>query len=190
LNGGRGTVGYLTGGWGLSGTTIFQSGYPLTAGNTNGFLAVCADGVSLSNVQGCSASNPATSYQPNSGDYNADGDSNDYPNVVSYAQSHKNNAWLNGAIPQSDFAQPTFGQEGNENAMQFRGPNFFESNINLYKDTHITERVVFQFRFEVFNLFNRANYANVDVNIPDGNFGQATGSHEPRFWQLGGKISF
>ncbi len=29
LNGGRGAVGYLTGGWGISGTSIVQSGYPL-----------------------------------------------------------------------------------------------------------------------------------------------------------------
>ena len=81
--------------------------------------------------------------------------------------------------------------------MQFRGPNFIETSANFYKDTRITERVNFQFRFEVFNLFNRANYAwngsagsGVDVNLPDGNFGQATASHEPRFWQLGGKLSF
>ena len=81
-------------------------------------------------------------------------------------------------------------------SMQFRGPNFIETNINFYKDNRITERVNFQFRFEIFNLFNRANYAmttattGVDMNFPDGNFGQATASHEPRFWQLGGKISF
>lgn len=38
LNGGAGFVRYLTGGWGIGGTSIFQSGYPLTAGNTNGYL--------------------------------------------------------------------------------------------------------------------------------------------------------
>ena len=124
------------------------------------------------------------------GDYNADGNNLDYPDAVSYHQSTDNKAWLTGAIPKSDFAVPTFGQGGNEKPMQFRGPNFFETNINLYKDTAITERVNFQFRFEVFNLFNRANYAIPDVNFPDGNFGFATASHEPRFWQLGGRISF
>ena len=70
--------------------------------------------------------------------------------------------------------------------MQFRGPNFFETNTNVYKDTPITERVNFQIRFEFFNLFNRANYANPDTNFADGSFGAATASHEPRFWQLGG----
>jgi hypothetical protein len=191
LNGGKGAVGYLTGGWGISGTTVFQSGYPLMAQNFNGYIPVCQN--TASNAPACpSAANPAVGYAPGSGDYNADGNNLDYPDALSYSQSHDNKAWLTGAIPKSDFAVPTFGQGGNEKPMQFRGPNFFETNVNFYKDTPITERVNFQFRFEVFNLFNRANYSDgsVDQNFPDGSFGQATNSHEPRFWQLGGRISF
>src|SRR5215472_12488368 len=199
LNDGKGAVGYLTGGWGISGTSIFQSGYPLNAANTNGFLAVCASG-NLSNVTGCSAADPAVAFQAGSGDYNADGDGLAYPDAVSYSQSTDNKSWLTGAIPKSDFAAPSFGVEGNEKAMRFRGPNFFETNINFYKDTRITEHVNFQFRFEIFNFFNRPNYVDftdfgsiqtggIDMNLPDGNFGQATASHEPRFWQLAGKIT-
>lgn len=189
LNGGKGFVGEATGGWGLSGTTVFQSGYPLTAQNLNGFAPICQN--TSSTAPACpSAANPAVGFQPYSGDYNADGNNLDYPNATSYHQSTDNKDWLAGAIPKSDFAVPGFGQEGNEKPMQFRGPNFFETDANLYKDTPITEHVNFQFRFELFNLFNRANYANVDTNFPDGSFGAATGSHEPRFWQLGGKLSF
>jgi Carboxypeptidase regulatory-like domain len=189
LNNGEGAVGHLTGGWGLSGTSIFQSGYPLTPANFNGFVAVCQSGA-LSNQTGCSASDPAVAYNAGSGDYNGDGNNLDYLDATSYSQSTKNKSWLTGAIPKSDFAVPAFGSEGNMKPQQFRGPNFIETNINFYKDTHITERVNFQLRFEIFNLFNRANYANVDTNFPDGNFGLATASHEARFWQLGGKISF
>jgi hypothetical protein len=203
LNGGRGTVGYLTGGWGISGTSIFQSGYPLNPENVNSYQPVCAN--TASNAPPCpSAANPAIGYGATSGDYLGDGDNLAYPDVVSYSQSHSNGSWLTGAIPKSDFSVPTFstgGANGNERAMQFRGPNFAETNINFYKDTHITERVVFQFRFDIFNFFNRPNYVDftgfsniqtggVDMNFPDGNFGQATSSHEPRFWELGGKISF
>jgi hypothetical protein len=189
LNDGKGAVGYLTAGWGISGTMIFQSGYPLTAQNLNGYNPMCQD--TSATAPPCpSLANPAVGYAPGSGDYNADGNALDYPDATSYHQSTDNKAWLTGAIPKSDFAIPAFGQGGNEKAMQFRGPNFFETNVNFYKDTRITERVNFQFRFELFNLFNRANYANVDVNFPDGSFGAATASHEPRFWQLGGKISF
>ena len=185
----KGAVGYLTGGWGMSGTLIFQSGYPFTAQNFNSYAPICAD--TSSTAPPCpSQANPAVGYAPGSGDYNADGNNLDYPNAVSYHQLTDNKAWLTGAVPKSNFAIPAFGQGGNEKPMQFRGPNFFETNVNFYKDTHITERVVFQFRFELFNLFNRANYANVDQNFPDSAFGAATASHEPRFWQLGGRISF
>jgi hypothetical protein len=189
LNDGKGALGYMTGGWGISGTSIFQSGYPLTAANTNAYSPLCQN--TAPNAPACpSAANPAVGYAPGSGDYNADGNNLDYPNATSYQQSTNNKAWLTGSIPKADFATPTFGQEGNEKPMQFRGPNFIETNANFFKDTAITERIGFQFRFELFNLFNRANYANVDTNIPDGSFGAATGSHEPRFFQLGGRFTF
>ena len=189
LNDGQGAVGYLTGGWGISGTSIFQSGYPLTAADFNSYNPVCQN--TAVGAPPCpSAANPAVGYAPGSGDYNADGNNLDYPNATSYQQSTNNKAWLTGAIPKTNFATPTFGSEGNEKPMQFRGPNFFETNANFYKDTPITERINFQFRFELFNVFNRANYANVDANIPDGSFGAATGSHAARFFQIGGRISF
>jgi hypothetical protein len=189
LKDGNGAIGMITGGWGLSGTTVFQSGYPLTAENFNSYIPVCQNpGTTASPCP--SASNPAVGYATGSGDYNADGNNLDYPDATSYSQLHKNSAWLVGAIPKSNFATPAFGSEGNEKPQQFRGPNFFETNTNVYKDTRITERVNFQIRFEFFNLFNRANYANVDTNIPDGSFGAARGSHEPRFWQIGGRVSF
>jgi len=189
MNAGKGAIGSVTGGWGLSGTTIFQSGYPFTANNFNGFAPICAD--TSTGAPACpSTANPAVGLQSYSGDYNADGNNLDYPDTKSYSQLHDNKAWLTGAVPKSNFAVPAFGQEGNERPMQFRGPNFFETNANVYKDTPITERVNFQIRFEFFNLFNRANYANVDTNFPDGSFGAATASHEPRFWQLGGRLSF
>jgi len=189
LNDGKGVVGYVTGGWGISGTMIYQSGTPLTASNGNSYIPVCQN--TGSEAAACpSSANPAIGYAPGSGDYNADGNNLDYPNASSYSQPSNNNSWLTGGIPKSNFSVPTFGLEGNEKAQGFRGPNYYSTNANFYKDNRITEHLNFQIRFEFFNLFNRANYANVDTNIPDGNFGAATGSHEPRFWQLAGKLSF
>lgn len=186
LKNGAGAIGHLTGGWGLSGTSILQSGYPLTVSTNASYQPVCANGPT-----NCpSPSNPATGYAPGSGDFNADGNNYDFPNATTYNQKTDNKSWLNGAISKSNFTVPSLGLEGNEKSNGFRGPNFIETNINFYKDNAITERVHFQFRFEVFNLFNRPNYANIDTNLPDGNFGFATGSHEPRFWQLGGRLSF
>jgi hypothetical protein len=189
LNEGKGFVGYLTGGWGTSGTMIFQSGYPSTASNNHSYIPVCAN--TSPGAPTCpSFANPAVGYAPGSGDYNADGNDLDYPDALSYKQSSNNSAWLTGAIPISNFAIPAFGLGGNEKPQQFRGPNFYETSANFYKDTPITERVNFQIRFEFFNIFNRANYTNVNMNTPDANFGAATASHEPRFWQVAGRLSF
>jgi hypothetical protein len=189
LNDGHGAVGILTTGWGTSGTMIYQSGYPLTASNFNSYIPVCQN--TSQGAPPCpSQANPAVGYATGSGDYNADGNNLDYPDATSYHQSGNNKDWLTGAIPKSNFAVPNFGSEGNEKPMRFRGPNFYETSANFYKDTPITERVNFQIRFEFFNLFNRANYATVDTNFPDSAFGAATASHEPRFWQIGGRLSF
>ncbi|HMH06411.1 MAG TPA: hypothetical protein VK579_07060, partial [Terriglobales bacterium] len=191
LNGGAGTVGHVTGGWGISGTSVFQSGYPFTVDNNASYQPVCATAVACP-----SFGNPALGYAPGSGDYNADGVTAnggiglDYPDVGNYHQGNTRSAFLNGSFSAGQFTAPAFGSEGNEKVGQFRGPNFAETDINIYKDTRITERVNFQFRFEVFNLFNRANLSTVNTHLLDGNFGKATAARIPRYWQLGGKISF
>ena len=195
LNGGKGAVGLVTGGWGISGTSIFQSGYPFTADNNASYQPICAD-TSPTAAPCPSAANHAVGYAPGSGDYNADGVNSinnfglDYPDVGSYNQKNTRSAFLNGVFAPGQFAAPAFGSEGNEKPGQFRGPNFAETDINFYKNTRITERVNFQFRFEVFNLFNRANLSNMDTHLLDGNFGRATAARIPRYWQIGGKISF
>jgi hypothetical protein len=198
LNNGKGAVGLLTGGWGVSGTSIYQSGVPFTVVTGNGYQPVCA--ITGTEAPPCpSPANPATGYAASSGDYNADGVNNDYPNVLSYHQSTSRKAFLTGSLSASNFAIPAFGSDGNEKVGQFREPNFAETNVNFYKDTHVTERVNLQLRFEFFNIFNRPNLLNVAGGIngvnrtgnwTDGNFGQATASHLPRWWQLGAKISF
>ena len=194
LNDGHGALGLVTGGWGISGTSVYQSGEPFTVVTGNGYQPVCA-----SAATNCpSAGNPAIGYGPGSGDYNADGNNNDYPDVASYKQGSRT-AFLTGIFTPGQFTAPAFGAEGNEKAGQFREPNFAETDVNFYKDTRITERVSLQFRFEFFNIFNRANLFNVDGgtlggvrtgNWTDANFGQATASHLPRWWQVGAKISF
>jgi hypothetical protein len=201
MNSGKGAVGVATGGWGISGTSIFQSGYPFTVDNTASYQPICAD-TSATAAPCPSALNHAIGYGPGSGDYNADGVTGistnptfglDYPDVNSYSQKDTRTAFLNGVFAPGQFTPPAFspnGAEGNEKHNQFRGPNFAETDINFYKNTRITERVNFQFRFEVFNLFNRANLSTVDTHLLDGNFGKATQARIPRYWQLGGKISF
>ena len=123
LNDGKGAVGFITGGWGLSGTTIFQSGYPFTAENRNGYNPVCQD-TSAGAATCPSAANPAVGYATGSGDYNADGNNLDYPDATSYKQSTDNSAWLKGAVSKSNFATPAFGSGGNEKANAVPGTEF------------------------------------------------------------------
>jgi hypothetical protein len=71
--------------------------------------------------------------------------------------------------------------------------------VNIYKDTHITERVNLQLRFEFFNIFNRVNLTSFDANladtsaidgVPTGSFGKATSQQLPRNWQVGARFTF
>src|SRR5580704_12999801 len=80
MNGGQGYVGHLTGGWGITGTSIYQSGYPFTVINQHPFAPVCTSAGGTGPFP--SATNPITGLAPNSGDYNADGTNYDYPNVT------------------------------------------------------------------------------------------------------------
>jgi len=184
-----GAVERLTNGWGLSGTSIYQSGYPAMVNSGAPFLGVCASG----SLSPCTAANPAVKYQATSGDYNADGDNNDFPDVQNYHQGNSKEAFLNGVFTAGQFNVPaTFGTEGNEKANQFRQPNFIETDLNVYKVTKITERVDFQIRFEFFNIFNRVNLTGFDSNLANltSTFGKATAQQLPRNWQIGGRLTF
>jgi hypothetical protein len=199
LNHGKGAAGRLTGGWGISGTSIYQTGYPFVVSTRGPFKPACA-------APDPTCINPASKYigyATGSGDYNADGDygqesgvgasvSIDYPDAHSYTQATSRQDFLNGTVfTPGQFTPPaTFGAEGNETPNPFRLPNFAETDAAVYKDTLITEKVNLQFRFEFYNLFNRANLGNFDSNTLDATFGKALGQQLPRWWQIGAKITF
>jgi hypothetical protein len=54
---------------------------------------------------------------------------------------------------------------GNMGRNSLRGPAFKELNFSIFKDTHLTERAVLQFRADFFNIFNHPNFAN--PNLPN-----------------------
>jgi hypothetical protein len=178
FNQGHGLAGHLTSGWTASGTTILQSGHPFTVNTTATFQPVRdANG----NITGITAA---------SGDYNADGVNNDYPNVTSYNMGNGRHDYLTGVFPKSNFTVPTLGTEGNERWGQFRNPGFAETDASLSKETLITERLRLQLRFEFFNLFNRVNLNGVSANLSSATFGRVTSQLNPRWIQIGAKIMF
>jgi hypothetical protein len=54
-----------------------------------------------------------------------------------------------------------------------RGPGLSQLDLTLIKDTKITERLTVQFRWEVYNVLNRANFAPFVVNnsVTSSSFG-------------------
>jgi hypothetical protein len=78
------------------------------------------------------------------------------------------------------------------------GPNFWNMDVSLLKETPVTERVTLQFRAEAFNLLNHANFQNPQSGIftslagaRNANAGRISGtSADPRQMQLALKLLF
>ena len=178
LNGGQGFVGHLTSGWGLSGTSIYQTGYPFTVSTSapyNGAVYVAG----------------ADAHLAVSGDYLASGDNFSYPNVGNYQQATSRTARTGaGVFSAGQFTVPIAGTNGNEKTGQFRDPPFVETDLTVYKNNRITERLNFQIRFEFFNIFNHPNFLTIQDDLSQSNFGVVTSQSLPRWWQIGGKLYF
>ncbi len=63
--------------------------------------------------------------------------------------------WIDPAA----FTDPAPGTFGTSRRNAYYGPGYSDVDFSVFKDTKIKERVTVQFRAEMFNLFNRANYA-------------------------------
>ena len=91
----------------------------------------------------------------------------------------------------SVFSKENIGQLGNSRRRFFHGPGINNWDMALLKDTHITERLDLQFRAEYFNIFNHAQFSNVNGNINGGtSFGFAQTAAAPRIGQLSLKLNF
>ena len=97
------------------------------------------------------------------------------------------------------FAKPAPGTFGNLGRDILYGPGIGTVDFSVFKKTPITERISTELRIEIFNLFNRTNYANPSGTFSSSSFGQLTqtfsnsnapglGFAEPRNTQLALKI--
>lgn len=114
-----------------------------------------------------------------------------------FLQVNTNNAY---------FSSPALGTYGNMRRDSFYGPKFRTVDFSLFKHTPITERVMTEFRAEIFNIFNFANFANPSVSgigtaTTSASFGRLTatrnnagapgiGVGEPFNIQFAFKVSF
>jgi hypothetical protein len=71
------------------------------------------------------------------------------------------------------------------------GPHTTNVDFAILKHFNVTEHDGFTFEANFFNLFNHANFGDIDGNIADGsNFGRALSATEPRIIQLALRFDF
>jgi hypothetical protein len=204
LRNGNGFTRRLTSGFNLSAITILQSGNPfyVNAGSPLSLIDTAEITVTQANYQSELAAGHFA-FASDSGNYSADGDNNNVPNVTSYSQKTDRKAYEykgstaldSGIITHSQFAAPAFsasGTEGNEKIDKFRNPGYADSDLTVKKTTAITERMSLELRLDTFNLFNRVNLNGVDANYNDNsaNFGTTNSNMFPRYLQVAARLNF
>jgi hypothetical protein len=137
----------VVGGWSLSSIITAQSGFPIT---------------------------PQLSYNPtNNGDNRNPVRPFINPNFSGPIVTGNPNQWFN---PAAFLAPPTnSGFYGNLGRDTLTGPGLATWDFSLLKEAKIRERINMQFRMEIFNLLNRANFntPNLIVFTPSGLSGTA-----------------
>lgn len=81
------------------------------------------------------------------------------PGVNPYLNSDR--SLLNPAA----FAMPAPGTFGNLARNALRGPNFQQFDLIMNKRIRLREKMNIEFRTEIFNIFNRANFANPSATL-------------------------
>jgi len=136
--------------------------------------------------------------------YGTAGNVNPRPNLVAgvpiYLNSPDKTKWLNPAA----FSLPGVGQLGSLGKGVIRGKPIHNFDFSIVKNWKFAERYGIQFRAEMFNAFNHANFGgyntglNFEGNSTRANFGQPTNgafgelgsTAAPREIQFGLKFSF
>ncbi|HZS98969.1 MAG TPA: carboxypeptidase regulatory-like domain-containing protein [Terriglobales bacterium] len=156
---GHGVAGKLLGGWTISGITRFTTGFPVTLTES--------DDASLC---GCSGA-----------------DLPKYDGTPIHFMNPRNSEHL--FFDPTPFSANDPGTIGNVKRRFFHGPGLNNWDLAFHKATHITERVALEFRGELFNAFNHAQFKNPDGDV-NGNIGLVTDVQDPRIGQLALKLSF
>jgi hypothetical protein len=91
------------------------------------------------------------------------------------------------------FSVPGPGQFGTSAQIMPNARNcpVYNEDLGLMKKFYIKESMYFEFRFELFNAFNRVLFAGPAASINNSNFGQINSqANSPRNGQLAAKFYF
>ncbi len=166
-------------GWGVSGVTALQAGFPVAVSEGTQRSLWC-DAYSYF---GCGDVPDTSSF-----------------NIKNY--NPRSTPGLNQYFDTSSFSTEPVGTFGNTSRNFFHGPGFNYTNLNLFKNIHLTSdgTKYIQLRLEAFNAFNHANFAAPTNSFLNPTFGRVTSvisSADPnadpqpgRAIQLAGKFYF
>jgi hypothetical protein len=90
----------------------------------------------------------------------------------------------------AQFSDPTLGQFSTTPRAVCCGPGENQWDITLSKRISLTESKYFQFRADIFNLFNKTEFVNPDGNFSNTTFGQVLQARDPRLVQFALKFYF
>ncbi len=175
----EGVVGRVLEGWELSGIAAFQTGLPYDIfGIADTLHTNFADRATVIDPSILKATPAMGKFVPSTAVFTGENPAAFNPD--------------NAAIMPIPFDIPS-----NVGRNHWYGPGINNWNLNLAKTTAINERINFQLRFEVYNVFNRTQFAKPDDVIGDPNFGYSTsqvgqndGTTGSRQIQIGGKLNF
>ena len=166
FSGASGVTNKLISGWGISGITSLQSGFPIPMIALPTSLSTLFNaGVPRPNVvAGCERS-------------------------LSGSAQSRLNGWFNTAC----FTQPSsfgFGNEARTDSVA-RTQGIANWDFSLTKETALTERTGLSFRMEVYNLFNRVQFNPPGNQVGSSTFGVISGQlNAPRQVQLALRLTF
>src|SRR6266700_477572 len=162
---------HALGGWQLNGIATVMSGTPFTVFDSHD---VSVQGGAPA-ITGFSANRPnlVSGQNPNAG-------------------SHSVSAWLNASAFQAITQDPNspvqqFGTAGRNIAT---GPAYRDWDFSAFKNIRLAEGKQLQFRAELFNFLNHANYRLPDSDISSTTFNYILEAQDPREIQLALKFLF
>ena len=189
----------IAGGWQISGITRFQSGAPLS--------------LSASLKTGCSGG-PVPCVSTNTNNYGTDitGGGDGWravmsANAVLPKDQRTITQWFNASV----FSPPALAQHvtdmagvlrvlatGNTPSTFARGPGINNTDLALFKNFKIREKLNTQFRAEAYNVFNHTQFSGVGTTAQwdqsgaqvNTSFGKITSARDPRIMQLAVRLVF
>jgi hypothetical protein len=177
-------LGWLLGGWELSGIVTIQTGQSLTITQNNDPWAVVQTNTS---TEACTIGGTTTSCPLYPGGLGI-GPSTVFPRP-NQSGGTKGPKTVDQYFNTAAFSDAV-GEFGNAAPGSVLGPGFQRWDTSLFKNIKFGERASLQLRLETFNTFNHGSPASVDTGRDDGSFGAVTSYHIPRTMQIGGKFIF